>query len=279
MIEPILEIQNGTFSYEKGENAICHLDVKIHKGEKIAVVGNNGAGKSTFFLSLNGVLCLEEGNLFYRGERITKQRESLRNLRRHVGMVFQDPDQQMIASTVAGEISFGLFNLGMQETAVREEVGKVMEEAGLTALADRPPHLLSGGEKKRVSIADIVAMNPEVILLDEPTSGLDCQHICIFREQMEKLHQQDVTLLISTHDMDFVWEWADRVLVFCGGEIIADDTSEHIFAQEEILWRAALGKPILYEVANLLELQPYPKSLEQFQKAYLEERCSSGGEI
>ncbi|MEG2350995.1 MAG: ATP-binding cassette domain-containing protein, partial [Hungatella sp.] len=98
------------------------------------------------------------------------------------------------------------FNLGMQETAVREEVGKVMEEAGLTALADRPPHLLSGGEKKRVSIADIVAMNPEVILLDEPTSGLDCQHICIFREQMEKLHQQDVTLLISTHDMDFVWE-------------------------------------------------------------------------
>lgn len=268
-MELILEIRNGTFSY--GEQcAIDHIDIKIYQGEKIAVVGNNGAGKSTFFLILNGVSRLDEGEVLYHGQVVDYKRKSLLNLRKNVGMVFQDPDHQMIASTVEGEISFGLFNIGLEKEEIRKRVDAVMDETGLTALAQRPPHFLSGGEKKQVSIADIVVMNPRIILFDEPTASLDGRNINILKKQLAKLHQEQMTLVVSTHDMNFVWEWADRVIVFSNGKIIADNTPTAVFQDEELLQRASLRKPILYEVAEAMKMgnasSGYPKTLEEWKE-------------
>lgn len=268
MKELILEMKQGTFSYGE-QRGIRQVDVKIHKGEKIAVVGNNGSGKSTFFLVLNGVNRLDEGEVLYRGRVTDYKRRSLLELRKHVGIVFQDPDHQIIASTVEGEISFGLFNIGVKPEEVRRLVDNMMEETELTGLASRPPHVLSGGQKKQVSIADILVMNPEIILFDEPAASLDCRNTEILRRQLEQLHQKKVTLVVSTHDMDFVWEWADRVLVFSDGEIIADDTPGAVFGDKEIMEQASLGRPVLYEVAEFMgmgaEGHGYPRTLEEWK--------------
>jgi cobalt/nickel transport system ATP-binding protein len=266
----ILEIKNGTYSYEDNRCAIHNINIKINKGEKIAIIGNNGAGKSTFFLALMGVVHLHEGDIFLHGKKIEHKRKDLLELRKKVGMVFQDPDNQIIASTVEGEISFGLFNIGQTPDEVRRNVDDMMTEMNLTEYANRPPHFLSGGEKKRVSIADILVMKPEIVLFDEPTASLDCKNTQLFKERIDKLHKENVTLLVSTHDMNFVWEWADRVIVFSGSEMIADDVPEMIFVNETILEQAALQKPILFELSQKLlegmdsDKIQYPKSVNEF---------------
>jgi len=241
----ILKIENGTFSYEESRIAIADINVEINKGEKIAVIGNNGAGKSTFFLALTGVIRLNKGNIYFHGKKLDYKRDSLYELRKNVGIVFQNPDDQIIGSTVAAEISFGLFNAGFDKEQVKLKVDKVIQQMNLGEYRDRPPHYLSGGEKKRVSIADILVMEPEVILFYEPTASLDYRNIKLLKEQMEILHKQGVTQVVSTHDINFVWEWAERVLVFANGKIIADDTPEMIFNNEEIVKKADVPKPIL----------------------------------
>lgn len=259
-MEPVLEVRDGTFTYGEGQTVLRHIQVSIYEGERVAVVGSNGAGKSTFFLLLNGVLPLQNGEILYRGMKIGDKRKNLLTLRKSVGLVFQEPDDQIIASTVEGEISFGLFNLGMKQEEIRQKVGTIMEEMNLQTMADRPPHLLSGGEKKSVSVADVLVMEPEVVLFDEPTASLDGRNTDLFREQIELLHRRGVTLMISTHDMNFVWEWADRVLVFAGGELIGDDVPESIFGDEALLKRASLKQPILYRLPG------HPKSIEEITK-------------
>ncbi len=243
----ILKIENGAFSYEEGKYAIHNVNLEINTGEKIAIIGNNGAGKSTLFLSLNGVIRLQEGDIYFHGKKLDYKRKNLLELRRRVGMVFQNPDDQIIGSTVEGEISFGLFNIGLDKESVRKKVDKIIKDLNLEEYRNRPPHFLSGGEKKRISIADIIIMDPEIILFDEPTSSLDNKNIQLLKEQMDQLHKKGVTMLVSTHDMNFVWEWADRVVVFSKGEIIADNNPTFIFSNEEILKRADIQKPILFE--------------------------------
>lgn len=243
----LLKIENGSFSYEEGKFAIHNINLEINRGEKIAIIGNNGAGKSTFLLSLNGVIRLEEGAIYYQGKKLDYKRKSLLELRKSVGMVFQNPDDQIIGSTVEGEISFGLFNIGLDKETVRKKVDQILTEMNLEEYRNRPPHFLSGGEKKRVSIADILVMEPEIILFDEPTASLDNKNNLIFKEQISKLHDRGITLVVSTHDMNFVWEWADRVVVFSNGELIADDIPENIFCNEELVEKAALAKPIMFE--------------------------------
>lgn len=243
----ILEVKDAAYSYEEGRYAIQNINIKIKKGEKIAVIGNNGAGKSTFFLSLNAVIKLQKGEIYLHDKKVDYSRKSLLMLRKSVGMVFQNPDDQIIASTVEGEISFGLFNLGMQKEEVEKRVSNIMDELNLTQYAKRPPHFLSGGEKKRITIADILVMEPEMILFDEPTSSLDYKNICLLKGQLETLHEKGITLLVSTHDMNFVWEWADRIIVFCDGELIADDAPNKIFSNEQLLEQACIQKPLLFE--------------------------------
>lgn len=268
---PILEVRNLHFSYNDEKSALNGVDVKIHEGEKIAVLGSNGAGKSTFFLSINGVLKPHEGEVIYRGEKITKKK--LNHLRKNVGIVFQDADHQIIASTVMAEVSFGPMNLKLPKEEVLRRVNKALDYMNISEFRQRPPHYLSGGEKKRVSIADIIAMESEVIIFDEPTAALDPLNAQMLEEVLEKMGQEGRTILLSTHDVDFAYRWAERILVFHEGKIIADDSPFYVFKNEELLKMANLKRPMLYEIYETLKkkgLVPngewYPRNMEEFNQ-------------
>ena len=268
--DAVLEVRDLHFSYNDEKHALNGVDVKIYEGEKIAVLGSNGAGKSTFFLSINGVLKPHAGEVIYRGEKITKKR--LNHLRKNVGIVFQDADNQIIASTVMSEVAFGPMNLKLSREEVLRRVDKALDYMNITEFRDRPPHYLSGGEKKRVSIADIIAMESEVIIFDEPTAALDPLNAQMLEEVLRKMGEEGRTILISTHDVDFAYRWAERVLVFHQGKIIADDTPLRVFQQEELLKKANLRHPMLYDVCEILKKkgiipdgEMYPKNMEEFR--------------
>lgn len=268
--DAVLEVRDLHFSYNDEKHALNGVDVKIYEGEKIAVLGSNGAGKSTFFLSINGVLKPHAGEVIYWGEKITKKR--LNHLRKNVGIVFQDADNQIIASTVMSEVAFGPMNLKLPREEVLRRVDKALDYMNITEFRDRPPHYLSGGEKKRVSIADIIAMESEVIIFDEPTAALDPLNAQMLEEVLRKMGEEGRTILISTHDVDFAYRWAERVLVFHQGKIIADDTPLRVFQQEELLKKANLRHPMLYDVCEILKKkgiipdgEMYPKNMEEFR--------------
>ena len=273
MEEPMIKIKDLYYSYNGEKNALNGINLEIHEGEKIAVIGSNGAGKSTFFLNLNGVLKAKKGEIFYRGQKITKK--NLNELRKNIGIVFQDADNQIIASTVMAEVSFGPMNLKLPREEVIARVEEALEYMNISDFKDRPPHYLSGGEKKRVSIADIIAMKSEVIVFDEPTAALDPLNAQMLEEILGKLGQEGKTILISTHDVDFAYRWAERAVVFCGGEIIADDTPLRVFQNEEVVKRANLKRPMMLDIYETLvshhvleKIDVYPKNVEEFAQLF-----------
>lgn len=251
--EEIIRTEHLSYLYDGDKAALNDINVSIRKREKIAVIGSNGAGKSTFFLNLNGVLTSTEGRIFFHGKPIGRKNKDLNELRKKVGIVFQDADNQIIASTVMAEVSFGPMNMGLSREEVSRRVDEALEYMNISEFKSRPAHYLSGGEKKRVSIADIIAMKPEVIIFDEPTASLDPVNSDMFEEVLGRLESEDTTLLVSTHDVNFAYRWAERVLVFSNGRIIADGSPAQIFRQEEILKQANLKKPILLEVCQVLQ--------------------------
>lgn len=250
MEDILLKAENLSYSYGQGNQALKKINFTVKKGEKIAVLGSNGAGKSTCFLNLNGVLRPESGRILYRGKEIGKK--DLNELRKNVGIVFQDADNQIIASTVFAEVSFGPVNLKLPKEEVKRRVETALDCMNLMPMKDRPPHYLSGGEKKRVSIADIIAMESEIIIFDEPTASLDPANVEMLKDVLDKMAGMGKTLMISTHDVDFAYRWADRAVVFSGGRIIADGPVREVFEEEELLKKADLRKPVLLEVYNCL---------------------------
>lgn len=250
MEEPILQACGLQFSYDGKTPALRGVSLDVRAGERIAVLGCNGAGKSTFFLCLNGVLTPAGGTVCLHGQPIG--RKDLNRLRSSVGVVFQNADDQIIASTVQAEISFGPMNLRLPMDEVKRRVDGAIDYMALEAYRHRPPHYLSGGEKKRVSIADIIAMESEVILFDEPSASLDPAGAAMLEDVLGRLADAGKTLLISTHDMDFAFRWATRAVVFAGGEIIADDTPEGVFRNTEILKQARLAPPAMLTVFDAL---------------------------
>lgn len=274
MSEVLLEIKDICFAYGKKE-ILKHIGMKVRRGERIAVMGPNGAGKSTFFLNLNGVLQADSGEIFLAGQKITKK--ELSTLRKKIGFVFQDADSQIIAPNVRAEISFGPMNMGL----TRAEVGKRVDDAvaylSLEDLQERAPHYLSGGEKKRVSIADILAMEPEVLIFDEPMAALDPMNAERVEEILTRLHEEGKTLLIATHDVDFAYRFADRVLVFSEGSLLADGKPAEIFQKEELLKKTHLKKPAVLQVWEALlksgkvtEEEAYPVTVDEVVKGILQ---------
>lgn len=268
-MEKLLWTEGISYSYEEHVPVLDQVSVAFYTGEKVAVIGSNGSGKSTFFLNLNGVLTPDTGTIWYKGRKIGKKEKNF--LRQHVGFVFQDADQQMIAPTVRAEVSFGPMNLKLNKDEVRRRTGKAMETMGLLELAERAPHNLSGGQKKRVSIADIIAMEPEVILFDEPTTALDPVNQIMLEQVLEELASDGETLIVSTHDVDFAYRFADRILVFDGGRIIADDIPERIFSREDVLLKANLRLPMMMKITEALRQsgvlgdQDTPRAPEELQ--------------
>ena len=268
--EVILQVRDLQYAYSDEKMALKGVDLDIRQGERIAVMGSNGAGKSTFFLNINGVLQSEHGEIFYRGQKMTKK--TMNDLRKNVGIVFQDADSQIIASTVQSEVSFGPMNLKLSRNDVRDRVDEALSYMNLTDFRHRPPHYLSGGEKKRVSIADIIAMHPEIIIFDEPTAALDPVNADMLEEVLEKMAQEGKTIMISTHDVDFAYRWAERVVVFCDGKIIADDAPLAVFSNETVIRQANLKRPMMLDIFETMrekglvnDDRSYPKNVEEFK--------------
>ncbi len=249
--ERLLEIKKISFFYEQGKPVLKDVSLSIDKGEKIAVLGANGAGKSTFFLTINGVRVPQEGKIFYRGEEIGKKNRKI--LAEHIGIVFQEADNQIIGSTVKSEVAFGPINQGLSIKKVEEQTIGAMREMGIEEWGDRPPHYLSGGEKKRVTIADILAMMPEIIVFDEPTASLDPVNVDMFEQVAMRLSKEGKTVLVSTHNVDFAYRFAERILVFAEGQLLADGNSNDIFSNQELLQKNHLKKPIILEIYELLK--------------------------
>ncbi|MGN0145303.1 MAG: energy-coupling factor ABC transporter ATP-binding protein [Clostridium sp.] len=271
--QPILQIRELNYAYSGQRNSLSNINLNIYEGQKIAVLGSNGAGKSTFFLNINGVLTPKSGEIIYKGKVIKK--ENLNELRKNVGIVFQDADNQIIASTVLSEVSFGPMNLKLSKDEVIKRVNEALDYMNISEFRDRPPHYLSGGEKKRVSIADIIAMKSDVIIFDEPTAALDPLNVSMLEEVLEKLSSENKTLIISTHDVDFAYRWAERVVVFSEGKIIADGTPLEIFKNEDIIKTANLKHPIMLDVyetllnAGIIKVhKEYPKSINEFRNIF-----------
>lgn len=268
MSEPILQLENVSYAYPDGPLAVDKLSVSIHKGERVAVLGRNGAGKSTFFLLCNGILEPDQGKLYCGGKAVSRKKKDLLELHRRVGIVFQEAENQILAVTVEGEVSFGPMNLGLPVDAVQRRTEAALEAMGLEEYAERSPQYLSGGEKKRVTIADILAMSPDMILLDEPTASLDPENAARLEEILDELTRAGIALAVSTHDVDFAARFAERGLVFAGGRLVADGPMQSIFSRKELLREAGLRKPWLWQAAEALRPgeESYPMTMEQFER-------------
>lgn len=279
MNNPILEAKNLEYSYSNEHQALKGISLSIEKGERVCFVGSNGAGKSTFFLNVNGVLTPDKGEVYFKGKKVTRDKKSLNELRRGVGIVFQNADNQIIATTVMGEVSFGPMNLKLPKEEVEKRVDEALKYMNLTEFKERAPHYCSGGEKKRISIADIIAMHSEVIIFDEPMTTLDPLNSEMLENVLTKLSNEGKTLLISTHDMDFAYRWSDRLVVFCDGQIIADGTPVDILSNDEIRKKANLKKPILLDVYQSMVAHglakgtdTYPKDVKAFDRWIAEQK-------
>ncbi|RXA19007.1 ATP-binding cassette domain-containing protein [Methanosarcina sp. MSH10X1] len=252
-IVPILEAKDLCHRYPHLEsNALDKINLKVFKGERVAVLGANGAGKSTLFKHLNGILRPLSGEVLVKGEKVTKK--NVRVCRETIGIVFQDPDDQVLAPSVEEDIAFGPINMGLPRSEVEVRVKEALEMVGLTGFEERAPHHLSGGQKKLVAIAGILAMRPEVIVLDEPTAGLDPLSSARVLELIMKMNRElGITLLLSTHDVDVVPYFAERVFVLHHGRLEADGTPEEIFSDPELLRKAHLRLPRVAEVFEMLQ--------------------------
>lgn len=271
-MDELLKVENISYSYDTRYLALDNVSVAFHKGERIAVMGGNGAGKSTFFLCCNGVIRPQKGKIFYKGRELSNSKKDVSALRQAVGLVFQDPDSQIIAGSVEGEISFGPMNLRLPRDEVARRVEQSLERMNLTRYRDHAPQYLSEGEKKRVSIADILAMQSEIILLDEPTASLDPENVDALENILDELNKAGITVVVSTHHVNFACRFAERAIIFAQGEIIADAPINEVFDSETILKKAGLKKPLLYEAFERLQNrfpgtpnQKKPKTIEEFQ--------------
>ncbi len=239
MSHHIVEVQDLTHTYTDGTAAVSGISFRIHHGESVAVVGANGAGKSTLLLHLNGYLTPQKGTVRIGDFPLTK--ETLRDIRRTVGMIFQDPDDQLFMPTVAEDVAFGPLNLGLPPDEVELRVQQALERVGIGHLRDRPPYKLSGGEKRSVSIATVLAMSPDILVMDEPTANLDPRARRMLIELLAGFHH---TKIIATHDLDMVLDLCPRTIVLKEGRLMADGPTDALFNNESLLDACHLEKPL-----------------------------------
>lgn len=273
----ILEALDLEYRYEDGTLALDRASLAIRGHEKLAILGANGAGKSTLLSLLNGSLRPSAGEVLLNGGPVAYSRKGLTELRSQVGLVLQDPDDQLFAATVFEDVSFGPLNLGLSVAEARVRVSDALDAMGIAPLSHRPTHLLSFGQRKRVAIAGVLAMSPSFLLLDEPTAGLDPAGVEDLTETLHALSAQGVAVVVATHDMDMAYAWADRVAVFAAGKIMMDGTPEDVFRLENFCSRSGLRLPIIYRVAKALEALGIMGGLENLPRnvADLLKRVSS----
>lgn len=253
----IIEARDVRYRYPGSQDAIKGISFHIRKGEKVALVGPNGAGKSTILQMFNGMNRPSSGTILFDNEPIQYDRSSLRQLRRKVGYVLQNSDRQIIAPTVFQDVAFGPANLGYDEQIIREKVILALRHVGLEGFERRPPHQLSGGEKKRVAIAGILAMDPDVLVFDEPTSDLDPAGSEDLMELLDELNHEGKTIIISTHDVELAYPWADRIILILDGKILQEGAPDVAFGNPDHVRKAHLSVPALLALSQELGQRGY----------------------
>lgn len=243
-----ISTHNLCFTYHDGTKALKNINIDIKKGEKVAIIGPNGAGKSTLFSHFNGLSEPSSGCVKLEGKAISFEKDELSKVRQKVGIVFQNPNDQLFAPTVKEDVAFGPMNLGLSYNEIEKRVKDALKMVGMEGCENKTPHHLSGGQQKRIAIAGIIAMKPEIIILDEPTAGLDPDGVEKVLAIMNQLNQEGVTLIISSHDIDMISEYADKIFVLYNGEIIESGSKNEIFSNRELLKKAHLRPPLTTEI-------------------------------
>ncbi|MEM9203354.1 MAG: ABC transporter ATP-binding protein [Actinomycetota bacterium] len=237
---PLLQAADVTYAYPAGPAALDGLTVDVIAGERLVILGGNGSGKSSLLLTLNGTYKPDSGAVMRRGEPLRWTRRARNEHRRSVGLVLQDPDDQVFSASVLEDVSFGPLNMGLTEADARQRVHDVLDALDLAAIAERPAHLLSYGQRKRVAIAGVAAMRPEVILLDEPFSGLDPLARVDVLAALEQLESQGTTVVLTTHDVDLAFAWSDRCVLLDAGRVVASGPPDDVLCDEEACRAARL---------------------------------------
>ena len=277
----VLTARDIDYVYPGNVQALQGLNLDIEQGRKLAVLGPNGSGKTTLLLHLNGTLRPQRGEILLDGRRVGYDRRARNAWRSRVGLVLQEPDDQLFSASVYQDISFGPLNQGLSAFEARERVQLALTALHIEPLADRATHMLSVGQKKRVAIAGILAMRPEVLILDEPTAGLDAQGVAQLLTVLEEQRQAGTTLVFATHDVDLAYSWADGVAVFCDGRVLRQGETVAVLSDRELLHAARLKTPWLLEIVQALGgLEQPPRSqealldlLRQFQSQPHHERA------
>ncbi|MFC4101788.1 energy-coupling factor ABC transporter ATP-binding protein [Paenibacillus xanthanilyticus] len=276
----IIACERISYTYPAaGKPALDQLSVRIPQGKKTALLGRNGSGKSTFFLQLLGLLQPDRGTIRFRGQPYPQSRRGLRDIREQIGLVFQDPEQQLILNTPSEDVSYGLRNAGVPELEIRDRVRRALDAMGLSEAADTPIHALSLGQKKRVALSGAMVMRPSVLLLDEPTAYLDRSTERALLGELARIHEEEgVTMVMATHDMNLAYEWADYCVVLRDGRCVMEGAPERVFAQDEPLRDWGLSRPAALELwgavpARIRLGHSPPRSLsglESWMRAHLE---------
>lgn len=248
----LIETRDLCYTYSGKVTALNNINFIAPRNSRIAVIGSNGAGKSTLFKHFNGIFKATSGSVLIRGEPITKQ--NINEIRKFVGIVFQNPDDQIFSPTVEQDIAFGPTNLGLDAETIHHRVHEALRVVGIEHLAHRVPHHLSGGEKKRVAIAGVIAMEPEVLVLDEPNAGLDPRGVTDLNAFINSLPKKyGMTVIFSTHDVGLVPEVADYIYVMDKGRIVAQGTTDEIFVQPDMLRSVRLDVPVIPRLLKSLK--------------------------
>lgn len=259
-MNPAIEIKNVSFTYPNGFEALKDLNFNIYQNELVAIIGQNGAGKSTLLKNLTGLLKPTEGDILVNGSN-TKD-ITIAKLSTKLGFVLQNPDRQLFADTVREEIEFGPRNLKLSQEEIDARVEDALVLTGLKGHRDDFPPSLSAGEREKVVVASVVAMRPDIIILDEPTTGQDYRGCHQIMDIAKRFHEAGHTVIIVTHDMSLVAEYAKRTIVFCRGQVLLDDTTANVFSQPEVLKQAYVIPPQVTRAG--VELSIYPKSDKVF---------------
>ena len=269
----IIETRNIAYHYPDGTEALKSVNFKAKEGKIIALLGPNGAGKSTLFLHFNGILQPSAGEVLINGRPINYDKKSLMDVRQKVGIVFQNPDDQLFAPTVMEDVAFGPMNLGLSKEEVEKRVNESLKRVGMAEFKKKAPHHLSGGQKKRVAIAGILAMRPEIMVLDEPTSGLDPKGASQILKILYELNKEGMTIIISTHDVDLVPLYAYQVYIISKGKIIKEGNPQEVFGDVKTIRDANLRLPRIAHLMEILQKEdklpfdkPYPLTIGEARK-------------
>jgi cobalt/nickel transport system ATP-binding protein len=241
--DAVLEVNKVAYAYPDGHQALFGVDLHVYRGEKIALLGPNGAGKTTLVLHLNGILLPGSGEVRIAGMAVNK--ENIKDIRAQVGVVFQDPDDQLFMPTVRDDVAFGPSNLGVTGDELTKTVNEALAAVGMLEFADRSPQHLSFGQRRRVAIATVLAMKPEILVLDEPSSNLDP---AARREIAEILNSLDITMLMVTHDLPYALELCDRSVILSGGTIVADRKTYDLLADDALIKQHRLELPFGFKL-------------------------------